>query len=311
MKNEDKELYQIRGFKVACLAPIIFSALIVLYIVLTNSLEPMAGYEGINNAVDVFRIPISILALIFPAIALVATNHRSLQSKKQIENAQKQISAMEKQNDFANHYKHLEEFIKYIGGRYSHLDARSIHENVYCEIEQFDINLNKTAFSSVQNGTREIYKSLVKFNSNPNLNTLETLGNIFGHLRHIENLFKLPQPPSIMLIKVQHDGGELDIPTSYLHVFEYIQHQMKIVKYIGLYSRKKRMRFAAFQALLNMNYENAYNGPIDFTNNIDFGVTESLGVTIDDCGENGETIVIVGYPYVKGTELIDSSYSQT
>ena len=59
------------------------------------------SYEGINLFFEVFKVPLGSLALIFPSVALVASNHRSQQSAK--------IIAMQNaQNIFSNHYKHLE-----------------------------------------------------------------------------------------------------------------------------------------------------------------------------------------------------------
>ncbi len=63
-------------------------------------------YDGFNNFLLVFRVPLSILALIIPIVALFAASHRSEQTKAQIKLANDQ-------NNFSNYYKHLEEFEKY------------------------------------------------------------------------------------------------------------------------------------------------------------------------------------------------------
>ncbi|GAA6206558.1 hypothetical protein [Thalassotalea sp. SU-HH00458] len=56
-----------------------------------------------NTFINDFKLPISILALLIPFGALYAAQHRSEISIVQIE-------ATESQNNFANYYKHLEEF---------------------------------------------------------------------------------------------------------------------------------------------------------------------------------------------------------
>lgn len=50
-----------------------------------------------------FRLPLLILALVFPLVALASANHRSDQTAENLE-------AQRGQNIFANYYKHLEEF---------------------------------------------------------------------------------------------------------------------------------------------------------------------------------------------------------
>ena len=62
---------------------------------------------GFNFFIGEFRVPLGILALTIPILALLATNHRSVQTRAQ-------ILASEKQNNFLNYYKHQEEFEKYI-----------------------------------------------------------------------------------------------------------------------------------------------------------------------------------------------------
>lgn len=71
--------------------------------------------EGFNNALDVFKVPIGILATLIPAVALLAANHRSEQAKEQM-----RLAAA--QNIFANHYKHMEEFEDYCESRLDHIE---------------------------------------------------------------------------------------------------------------------------------------------------------------------------------------------
>lgn len=65
-------------------------------------------YQGFNNLLEYFKIPLGILALLIPIGAVYAANHRSEQTKQQ-------LKLTEKQNLFTNYYKHLEEFEKYSG----------------------------------------------------------------------------------------------------------------------------------------------------------------------------------------------------
>lgn len=61
---------------------------------------------GFNQFLTDFKFPIGVLAMLIPVMALLATNHRSEQTKAQ-------IKAAESHNNFVNYFKHMEEFEKY------------------------------------------------------------------------------------------------------------------------------------------------------------------------------------------------------
>ena len=83
-------------------------ATIAALVVSSNSqLNPDYSYVGFNYALVVYRVPLAILALIIPIVALLAANHRSEQTKEQIRVANEQ-------NSFSNYYKLIEEFEKYL-----------------------------------------------------------------------------------------------------------------------------------------------------------------------------------------------------
>lgn len=81
----------------------VFSILIICNSNLTTSYD----YTGFNNALNIFKIPLGILALIIPIVALLAANHRSEQTKEQMRLASEN-------NNFSNFYKHTEEFESYL-----------------------------------------------------------------------------------------------------------------------------------------------------------------------------------------------------
>ncbi|NQZ06289.1 MAG: hypothetical protein HRT35_03925, partial [Algicola sp.] len=56
---------------------------------------------------ELFKVPITIAAMAFPLVAIVASNHRSKQSAYTSE-------LQQSQNNFANHYLHIEKFGEYI-----------------------------------------------------------------------------------------------------------------------------------------------------------------------------------------------------
>ncbi|ELI1839073.1 hypothetical protein RQV73_001740 [Vibrio fluvialis] len=86
---------------------ICFATVVALIVGMNSQITPDYSYAGFNHALVVFRVPLAILALIIPIVALLAANHRSEQTKEQIRVANEQ-------NSFSNYYKHIEEFEKYL-----------------------------------------------------------------------------------------------------------------------------------------------------------------------------------------------------
>ena len=88
-------------------------------IIYYSNLELDLSYEGMNYFITVFRLPLGLLALIIPLVAMLASNHRSEQTKEQIRLANTQ-------NIFSNYYKHLEEFTKYASALNNELRSNDI-----------------------------------------------------------------------------------------------------------------------------------------------------------------------------------------
>lgn len=83
------------------------AAIFSIIIIYNSNLTPRYDYAGFNNALNIFKIPLGILALIIPIVALLAANHRSEQTKEQMRLASEN-------NNFSNFYKHTEEFESYL-----------------------------------------------------------------------------------------------------------------------------------------------------------------------------------------------------
>lgn len=108
------------------------------------------SYEGMNNFIAVFRLPLGISALIIPIVALLAANHRSEQTKEQIKVANAQ-------NTFSNYYKHIEEFDKYISPQVSKnklsggvdIDIRYAHSMFFPKAKDGDYSLSENVTSTI------------------------------------------------------------------------------------------------------------------------------------------------------------------
>jgi len=88
---------------------ILFLLAIILTVIIVSkgNYYPDWSPKGFKLFLSDFGFPMSISALIIPASALIATMHRSSQLSTQ-------INLLMEQNNFANYYKHFEEFEKYL-----------------------------------------------------------------------------------------------------------------------------------------------------------------------------------------------------
>lgn len=101
--NNEKSLFEIKEFWASLMAPIVFGIIFASIIAVKSDLAWDLSYKGFNKFIDAFKFPLGVLAITFPLVALVATNHRSKQSAIQIGQGREQ-------NTFSNFYKHKESF---------------------------------------------------------------------------------------------------------------------------------------------------------------------------------------------------------
>jgi hypothetical protein len=78
-------LFRLYGFWVALIIPLLFSAMLIYFIVEPRELHFQWDLIGFEYAWKIFHIPITVISLVIPLVALVASNHRSVQSRQQID----------------------------------------------------------------------------------------------------------------------------------------------------------------------------------------------------------------------------------
>lgn len=121
---------------------------ILVTIIATNTaIKWDLSASGFNYALEVFKFPLGILALLIPLMAIFAAAHRSEQLKKQIE-----VTA--DQNRFANYYKHKEEFVKFIKTLNSQLTNKDIyrmHKAYFGGIEKFTTHVDQAIYLDIKN----------------------------------------------------------------------------------------------------------------------------------------------------------------
>lgn len=171
---------------------LMFSVAILIFIVIYFN-TPMHfdfSADGFSGFIDIFKFPLSLLALIIPIVVLLASNHRSEQTKKQIE-----ISMI--QNIFQNHYKHIEEFSKYI--------------NQVSDIEVKPMVIHRLIFPKAVTGTYDSsanvineYKSFV-FDS---LRKLSTFSPDESHLK--QKINEIRRDCTMILLKIGFENESLE-----------------------------------------------------------------------------------------------------
>jgi hypothetical protein len=79
-----KKLTELNSFKKAIYLPLVASVVVAIIIYRNSNLILDCSFNGFNQLLIIYKVPLGILALAFPFVAIVASNHRSVQSKAQI-----------------------------------------------------------------------------------------------------------------------------------------------------------------------------------------------------------------------------------
>ncbi|EAQ65020.1 hypothetical protein MED121_09880 [Marinomonas sp. MED121] len=152
-----------------------------------------------NYAFELFKVPLAILALIFPAVALVASHHRSVQTAAQIEKAESQIVLTEAKNNFENYYKHQEYFHEYINNIKNRQTVEFEFFNIYGLYKKIHPknNINKFETFVIDDGVlKQVsffvfrFEKLLSEDSFDEINSMECYSNIY-HIFNLLNINKI------------------------------------------------------------------------------------------------------------------------
>ncbi len=89
----DKSLFKICSFWFVFLSPMVLGLFVGICISIVNDLEFDLAIESLAFALDAFELPLLIASMSFPITALFVYNHRSRQTRHQIENSNTQLIA--------------------------------------------------------------------------------------------------------------------------------------------------------------------------------------------------------------------------
>jgi hypothetical protein len=145
--DPEKSLFDLNVVRWIAGITLAFSLLSTIAIIENSDLYFSFKAENFEFAVKNFQVPLGILAVGLSIIGILGANHRSEQTKRQIERTALQIQLTQSQNNFSNYYKHLEEFEKFCK---AHVDdtiytinrPRRLHSEIFAFSGQGDYSIH-------------------------------------------------------------------------------------------------------------------------------------------------------------------------
>lgn len=207
--DPEKSLISLGIFKVVIFIHITVALALSITMIYNSELSPSFSYEGVNFFVEVFRVPLAILALIIPMVALLASNHRSEQTIAQIKSSTSQ-------NTFSNHYKHLEEFEKYCNTLFSEDNKisrpRHLHRIVYSNSQHGSYEIAQSFIDKTEQHITTCLELIRKLNTSEASEWIAALDHLIKKLRTfaVENHVYIKTPATSS--QVSFSGVTLHVP---------------------------------------------------------------------------------------------------
>lgn len=134
-----------------------------------GSLTLCGEAECFSKFFELFKFPIGTMSIAIPLGALIASQHRSVQTKEQIDSQWKQIEAQENQNIFANHLAHRTHFNEFFEEFKPFEDENTyskweVYESIFPNAPEgnFDVNPSAEFILSEIEGLLEGVAGLIK-----------------------------------------------------------------------------------------------------------------------------------------------------
>ncbi|WP_147820194.1 hypothetical protein [Salidesulfovibrio onnuriiensis] len=157
MSENNHNLFQLKLFWILNGIIIITAATLTTTLLINENYSLNFTAEGYRTFLKEFQLPLGVLALIIPTSALIAAYHRSDQTKRQID-------LMMASNSFSNHYKHYEEFCKYIAEFKDELAFSNKYETynlIFTHSKQGILNHHHFPFTKLENEIKKFLLFLV------------------------------------------------------------------------------------------------------------------------------------------------------
>lgn len=150
----------------------LFAIVLIGFILYQKNYSLNWSPEGFRFFLSEFAFPISFLALVIPATALIATMHRSSQLSTQ-------INLLMQQNNFANYYKHYEMFKTYYAELCNDNEILNekkcdkIYRRLFPNSKQGDYYVDKSLLKIINKLSKEYLDVLEKLNNNEKVTYFE------------------------------------------------------------------------------------------------------------------------------------------
>jgi hypothetical protein len=194
---------------------------------------------GFNTAASIFKVPLGALTFAIPALALLAANHRSEQTKRQmsltltqIERTDRQIQIAQGQNNFSNYFKHLEEFNKRFkfdddSTEMGVTNTHKLHAWLYPGARDGDLSVSTDVVREFQGNVESFLDACLRFREPTGWAT--NMHFVYSNMNELAEKFYLGFT-SITGTMVQHNGSSFTLIGGkvalalehYLSVFRYI-----------------------------------------------------------------------------------------
>ncbi|KTG24638.1 hypothetical protein AWR38_03440 [Idiomarina sp. WRN-38] len=152
-----KSFFQLRVVQATILLGFLTAAVISVIIASHSNLITKLDYEGFNFFVKAYKVPIGVLASLIPVIALLAANHRSVQTKEQ-------IRVTQSNNNFSNFFKHQQAFEEYtssINPAKSRIsNFKTLHKAIFPDARSGDLAVGSSYSESLEKLSSDISEGL-------------------------------------------------------------------------------------------------------------------------------------------------------
>jgi hypothetical protein len=203
-----KSLSEWPMFWLSITLPFSIATSIAIIIVCNSNLEFSLDYRGFNSFVEIFKVPIAIVAIMVTLAAFLATIHRSAQTRQQIIGANQQ-------NTFSNYFKHIEEFEKYIStsvvDRSIHCqNLRMTHKYLFPKSMYGDYSVNEEFMSIIGREYSSCISQLQRFNQAGDKPIFDIFYDVYSSIDHVFSFLSVKIGRSGR--QVVQDGKKIAVP---------------------------------------------------------------------------------------------------
>ncbi|CAB0151230.1 hypothetical protein PSI9734_01643 [Pseudidiomarina piscicola] len=136
----DKAFFELRIVQMTFACFGLLAAVSAVVISWNSELSWNFDYHGWNHLITVYKVPLGILATLIPLVALLAANHRSVQTNEQ-------IRVTVSNNNFQNYFRHIEQFEKFVESRPDVAnyvrDKSSLHTSLFPNARSGDLAVSE------------------------------------------------------------------------------------------------------------------------------------------------------------------------